>query len=81
MGVKWSLKRGWRTSQRAVAGVLWVETLSRTTCTSRCSGTSLSMRFKNLRNSSERCLGDMEAITLPVAASSAANRSVVPQRR
>ena len=36
---------------------------------------------KNLRNSSERCRGAIEAMTLPEAASSAANRSVVPWRR
>ena len=38
VGVKWSLKRGCATSQRAMAGVLWVETLSSTMCTSRWVG-------------------------------------------
>ena len=64
-----------------MVGVLWVETLSSTTCTSRCSGTSLSMRFKNLRNSAGWCRAVIAVMTLPDAASSAANRSVVPQRR
>ena len=74
--MKWNAKRGWRTSQRLMAGVLWVETLSDTMCTSRCSGTWVSMRFKNLRNSSARWRAVMEVITLPEAASSAANRLV-----
>ena len=28
--MKWSVKRGWRTSQRWIVGVLWVDELSTT---------------------------------------------------
>src|SRR5205807_4221962 len=80
VGVKWSVKRGWRRSQRWIDGVLWVEELSSTTCTSRCAGTEASSRFKKRRNSSARCRGVISAITCPEATSSAANRLVVPLR-
>ena len=40
--MKCSVKRGWRTNHRWIAGVLWVEELSRMRCTSRCVGTDLS---------------------------------------
>ena len=68
MGVKWKLKRGWRTSQRRMVGLSdgW-QTLSRMMCTFRWSGTSLSMRFRNLRNSSERCRAVIVEITFPEA--------------
>src|SRR3954471_17016405 len=53
VGVKWNSKRGWRISQRRIAGVLWVEDLSNTTWTVRSAGTVLSMRSKNFLNSME----------------------------
>src|SRR3954449_10902833 len=72
VGVKWNWKRGWRTSQRWIAGVLWVEELSSTTWTASGSGTDLSTRFRKRRNSSARWRGVMSAITWPEATSSAA---------
>jgi len=54
--------------------------LSGIRCTSRSAGTSRSMVLRNFRNSSCRCLGRQEPITVPVATSKAANKVVVPLR-
>src|SRR5947207_1175534 len=43
--------------QRWIEGVLWVEELSSTTCTSRCAGTEPSIRLRKRRNSSARWRG------------------------
>src|SRR5205807_2419410 len=80
VGVKWSVKRGCRRSQRWIEGVLCVEELSSTTWTSRCAGTVVSIRFRKRRNSSARWRGVVSAITCPEATSSAAYRLVVPLR-
>jgi hypothetical protein len=54
VGVEWSVKRGLRTSQRWIDGVLWVDELSSTTCTSRSSGTGASIRLRKRRNPAAR---------------------------
>lgn len=51
VGVKWKLQRGWRSSQRITSGVLCVETLSNTTCTTFPAGMSRSSAFRNRMNS------------------------------
>ena len=43
VGVKCRTNRGWAASHRLIAGVLWVEALSSTRCTSRSAGTSASI--------------------------------------
>src|SRR4051794_19167521 len=48
VGVKWNWKRGWRTSQRWIAGVLWVEELSNTTWTVSPAGTLLIDQLQEL---------------------------------
>jgi hypothetical protein len=45
---------------------------TQTRFTTRCSGTVLSMRLRNRRNSSARCRGVRSAMTFPDATSSAA---------
>jgi hypothetical protein len=42
VGVKRRWKRGWRTSQRRISAVEWVEELSTITCTSNPTGTAWS---------------------------------------
>src|SRR5215213_4136822 len=80
VGVKCTTKRGWARSQRWIAGVLWVETLSITRCTARWSGTSLSMVVRNFLNSIARCRACSWPMTLPVVMSRAAYRLDVPCR-
>jgi hypothetical protein len=80
VGVKCRRKRGCRLSQRRIAGVLWMEELSTTTCTFRSAGTSASMSFRKRRNSTARLSGKHAPITLPVATFSAAKRLVTPWR-
>src|ERR1019366_102636 len=38
VGVKWKVIRGWRSSQARTSGVLWLDTLSRTTWSSPAGG-------------------------------------------
>src|SRR4029078_309834 len=54
VGVKCTASGGWLISQRFTAGVLWVEALSKTRCTSRSAGTSVSIVRRNARNSVAR---------------------------
>src|SRR6185437_6919373 len=54
VGVKWTWKRGWRASHSSIAGVLWVERLSHTMCTSNSAGTALSMVTRNFLYSAAR---------------------------
>ena len=72
MGVKCTWKRGWRSSQRWIEGVLWVEELSSTTCTSRCPGTAWSMSVQEAAELLGAMAGVMSAITFPEATSRAA---------
>jgi hypothetical protein len=51
VGVRCRTNRGCAVSQRFTAGVLWVEALSRTRCTLRSEGTSVSILRRNARNS------------------------------
>src|SRR3954447_11469075 len=64
VGVKWTTNRGWASSHLRMAGVLWVEALSRTRWTARWSGTSLSIVARNFLNSIARCRGCREPVTL-----------------
>ncbi len=61
--------------ERWIVGVLWVAQLSMTRCTSNSGGRLAAMVARNLRNSSERCLGCSWLMILPVLASSAAKFS------
>jgi hypothetical protein len=54
VGVKCMTNRGWFVSQRFTAGVLCVEALSKTRCTSRSAGTSASILRRNATNSVAR---------------------------
>ena len=63
-----------------IAGVLCVELLSSTTCTSSSAGTSRSSVCKNCLNSIARWRLCKRPITLPVVMSSAAERLEVPER-
>src|SRR5271154_7341797 len=53
VGVKCRTKRGCASSQRWIAGVLWVDELSRITCTSSSVGTSRSRGWRNFLRSEE----------------------------
>ena len=48
VGVKWRTKLGWASSQRLIAGVLWVAALSRIRCTSSSAGTCSSISLQEL---------------------------------
>src|SRR6516162_6750198 len=61
-------------SHRWMAGVLLVEALSRTRCTSRWAGTSRSMVARNLRNSMARVRECSAPMTLPLVMPRAAYR-------
>src|SRR5512132_3441273 len=74
VGVKCTCQRGRWANQLRIAWVLWLDTLSMTMWMSRSSGTLASMAFKNTRNSRARCRAKHRPMTLPVAASRAANR-------
>jgi hypothetical protein len=78
VGVKWSWNLGWGCSQRLIAGVLWVASLSRISWTSSSSGSSASIRSRNCLNSSARWRRWSELIRLPLSVSSAANSELVP---
>src|ERR671936_3036587 len=80
VGVKCSWKRGWASSQRWMAGVLWVEALSQITCTSSAAGTAASTRSRNRLNSMARWRGVIWVMTRPEARFRAAYRLVVPWR-
>lgn len=64
-----------------MAGLLWVPSFSQIRCTSRCSGTWLSILVKNFLNSIARWRRWVELITVPSAVLNAANKLVVPWRR
>jgi len=72
VGVKCGTNLGCAVSQRFTAGVLWVETLSTTRCTSVSAGTLASMVLRELRNSWARWRPCSSPMTLPVVTSSAA---------
>jgi hypothetical protein len=64
---KWKWNRERRSSHARTAGVLWVERLSRMTCTSRSSVTSRSILFKNAMTSAAEWDLRRPVMTLPVA--------------
>ena len=72
VGVKCKTKRGWASSHRWIAGVLWVELLSSTRWTFRSAGTSRSSVCRNFLNSIARWRACSRLMTLPVVRSSAA---------
>src|ERR1700730_4998600 len=80
VGVKCSLKRLCRASQRFTFSVLCVAYLSMTRYRSRWAGVSRSIFLRNAKNSSGLWRGRHSPMTLPVATSSAAKSVVVPLR-
>jgi len=80
VGVKCTTNLGCAVNQRFTAGVLWVEALSKTRCTSRSAGTLASMVFRNAMNSRARWRPCSAPMTLPVVRSRTAYRLEVPWR-
>ena len=80
VGVKCNTNRGWAASQFLIAGVLWVDEVSSTRCTSSSAGTSRSRVCRNFLNSIARWRACSDPITFPVVMFSAAYRLEVPER-
>src|SRR6188472_1662548 len=80
VGVKCKTNRGWAASHFWIAGVLWVEALSRIRCTPSSAGTAWSSVLRNFLNSTARWRECSDPITFPVERSNAAYRLEVPER-